>query len=60
MRNYKKKPWTTKEKGLLSQYYYTVPMEELEVLFPDRTQNSIRKQVMYLKSKGWRFKKYDN
>lgn len=58
MRNYKKKPWTTKEKGLLAQYYYKIPLEELEVLLPDRTTNSIRKQVLYLKSKGWRFKKH--
>ena len=57
MRNYKRKPWSMKEKGLLSQHYYKLPLAELQELLPERTENSIRKQVSYLKSKGWRFKK---
>ena len=57
MRKYIKKPWTMKEKELLAEYYYTVPMKELQIMLPERTVNSIRKQVVYLKSKQRRFKR---
>ena len=57
MRKYKKKPWTMKEKGILLKYYYTLPKDELYEILPDRTPNAIRKQVLYLRSKGRGFRK---
>jgi|TARA_R110000787_G_scaffold37867_13_gene95909 hypothetical protein len=51
MRIYKKKPWSKAEKGILASFYYIIEKEELYKLLPDRTPNSIRKQVYYLKGK---------
>jgi hypothetical protein len=57
MRIYKKKPWSKKEKVTLVSNYYLIPTEEMYALLPDRTPNSIRKQVLYLKAKRWPFKR---
>tara|TARA_B110000014_G_scaffold207981_1_gene159085 strand:- start:2958 stop:3143 length:186 start_codon:yes stop_codon:yes gene_type:complete len=57
MRNYKKKPWSMKEKGILAKYYYTCPKQEVYLLLPDRTPNAIAKQVLYLRKRGWPFKR---
>ena len=57
MRNYIKKPWSKKERTVLSQYYYLKSIEEIQLLLPERTPNAIRKQVLYLKKRGWRFKR---
>ncbi len=57
MRNYMKKPWSKKERTVLSQYYYLKSIEEIQLLLPERTPNAIRKQVLYLKKRGWRFKR---
>jgi hypothetical protein len=55
MKRYVKRPWTSDERNLLKNKYYTSSMEELEQLFPDRSYNSIVKQVSYLKKRGWTF-----
>tara|TARA_A100000164_G_C21859907_1_gene749515 strand:- start:415 stop:588 length:174 start_codon:yes stop_codon:yes gene_type:complete len=52
-----KKPWSKKERTVLSQYYYLKSIEEIQLLLPERTPNAIRKQVLYLKKRGWRFKR---
>ena len=57
MRNYMKKPWSKKERTVLSQYYYLKSIEEIQLLLPERTPNAIRKQVLYLRKRGWRFKR---
>ena len=55
MKQYNKKPWTMYESYLLRKYYYVSSKEELLKLFPDRNINSITKQVIYLKNRGWSF-----
>ena len=57
MRKYTKKPWSMSERKLLSEKYYNLPKEEVYALFPERTPNAIRKQVLYLKARGWYFSK---
>ena len=47
------KMWTMKEKELLKKHYKQVSMDELLTLLPGRTENSIYKQVSYLRKKGW-------
>lgn len=49
----KMKMWTMKEKELLKKHYKQVSMDELLTLLPGRTENSIYKQVSYLRKKGW-------
>jgi biotin operon repressor len=53
----KMKMWTMKEKELLKKHYKQVSMEELLTLLPGRTENSIYKQVNYLRKKGWIIRK---
>jgi hypothetical protein len=43
------------ERNLLRKHYYVSSQDELLKLFPDRTMNSITKQVNYLKKRGWSF-----
>jgi len=57
MRNYVKKPWSKKERTVLSNYYYTLPKEAVWEMLPDRTPNAITKQVLYLRKRGWHFKR---
>ena len=57
MKQYKKRPWTHDERTLLRSTYHIVDKEVLQNQFPDRTMNSIRKQVHYLKKRGWTFDK---
>lgn len=57
MKKYIKKPWTQEERNLLREYYYTLSQDALLELFPDRTMNSITKQVAYLRKRGWYFKR---
>jgi|TARA_X000001382_G_scaffold105800_1_gene81088 hypothetical protein len=54
MKKYEKKPWTREERALLEKYYGTITVAELQKLLPDRTDGSIRKQVSYLRKRGWR------
>jgi hypothetical protein len=55
MKQYSKRPWTMNERNLLRKHYYVSSQDELLKLFPDRTMNSITKQVNYLKKRGWSF-----
>jgi|TARA_B100001059_G_scaffold80792_1_gene78726 hypothetical protein len=57
MKRYDKQPWSTSERHVLRDYYYVLGMEHLLEVLPGRTPNSIRKQVAYLKKRGWYFKK---
>tara|TARA_B100000530_G_C15803159_1_gene426450 strand:+ start:139 stop:324 length:186 start_codon:yes stop_codon:yes gene_type:complete len=57
MRKYIKRPWSKEERTVLSQYYYLKSIEEIQLLLPERTPNAIRKQVLYLRKRGWRFKR---
>lgn len=54
-REYEKRPWTHTERNLLRNQYYFKTEQELLEIFPDRSINSIRKQVAYLKKRGWCF-----
>ena len=55
MKEYQKKPWTHDERNLLRNEYYFKNEEELLEMFPGRSMNSIRKQVSYLRKRGWCF-----
>ena len=55
MKEYQKKPWTHEERNLLRNQYYCRNEQELLELFPGRSMNSIRKQVSYLRKRGWCF-----
>jgi hypothetical protein len=55
MKEYQKKPWTQDERNLLRNQYYCNTEDELLKMFPGRSMNSIRKQVSYLRKRGWHF-----
>ena len=57
MKKYEKQPWTSDERNVLRDYYYVLSMEQLLDILPGRSPNAIRKQVAYLKKRGWYFKK---
>jgi hypothetical protein len=53
--DYQKRPWTHKERQLLKEQYGRISMQKLLEKLPDRSENSIRKQVYYLRKRGWTF-----
>ncbi len=55
MKEYSKRPWTEKERKVLRNEYSTLTVLELTEKLPGRTENSIRKQVAYLRKRGWSF-----
>jgi len=56
MKKYSKRPWSIRERVMLREYYSSMPVAELqEKLLPNRSENSIRKQVAYLRKRGWSF-----
>jgi len=55
MKDYQKKPWTQDERQLLRDNYGRVTMKTMLDLLPGRSENSIRKQVHYLRKRGWSF-----
>jgi hypothetical protein len=57
MRNYIKRPWSTEERHFLRDHYHLLPMDELVSVLVGRSPNAIRKQVAYLSSRGWYFKR---
>lgn len=57
MKEYKKKPWTDDERQYVRNNYGFLNMEELLEGLPGRTENSVRKQVSYLRKRGWAFNK---
>ena len=44
-----------KEKQTLKKYYGVLPLKDLLPMLPGRTENSIYKQVSYLRQRGWTF-----
>ena len=57
MKNYFKRPWTDDERRLLAQNYLFLSAEEIQNLLPNRSLQSIRNQVHYLRKRGYRFKR---
>ena len=56
MKEYKKRPWSIRERVMLKEHYSKMSVTELqEKVLPSRTENSIRKQVAYLRKRGWSF-----
>ena len=49
------RPWTHKERVLLSKWYYIVPWDMLEEIIPNRSYNACVKQAKYLQDRGWAF-----
>jgi hypothetical protein len=57
MKKYKRKPWTDEERKTLAAHYFYQDIETMMYMLPDRTEQSIRNQVAYLRKRGYRFKK---
>jgi|GEM_PF-2317703 hypothetical protein len=57
MKKYKRKPWTDVERKTLAAHYFYQDIESMMNMLPDRTEQSIRNQVAYLRKRGYRFKK---
>jgi hypothetical protein len=57
MKKYKRKPWTDEERKTLAAHYFYQDIESMMYMLPDRTEQSIRNQVAYLRKRGYRFKK---
>jgi hypothetical protein len=57
MKKYKRKPWTDEERKTLAAHYFYQDIEAMMYMLPDRTEQSIRNQVAYLRKRGYRFKK---
>ena len=51
----KNRPWTVKEKQTLKLYYGVLSIGDVCDMLPGRTENSIYKQVSYLRQRGWTF-----
>ena len=49
MKEYTKRPWSIRERMVLKNHYKSMSMERLVNELPGRTENSIRKQVAYLR-----------
>lgn len=46
--------WTADERRILQENYGKLSMEEVQVLIPERSANSIRSQVHWLRQRGWK------
>jgi hypothetical protein len=57
MKKYKRKPWTDEERKTLAAHYFYQDIETMMYMLPNRTEQSIRNQVAYLRKRGYRFKK---
>ena len=55
MKIYKKKPWTVNERKLLALHYFNTDINNMGEMLPDRSHQSIRNQVSYLRKRGYRF-----
>jgi len=60
MKQYTKRPWSYKERVLLSKNYHNSDRDRLAKLFPDRSYNACVKQAKYLRDRGWVFDRNDN
>ena len=56
MKKYKKRPWTAEERKLLASHYYQLDIDNVAMMLPGRTIQSIRNQVSYIRKRGYRFK----
>jgi hypothetical protein len=56
MKKYKNKPWSDTERKLLAAHYFHQDIKEIMYMLPDRTEQSIRNQVSYLRKRNYRFK----
>ena len=55
MKEYSKQPWSIRERVMLQEHYSKMTVVQLQQdHLPSRTENSIRKQVAYLRKRGWR------
>jgi len=54
MKIYEKKPWSREERALLEKYSRKATARELTAFLPNRTEGAIRKQISYLRKRGWR------
>jgi len=50
-----KRAWDDTEDDLLKQYYGSISMKQLRLIFDGRSENAIRSRVKRLRKKGWRF-----
>ncbi len=55
MKDYQKQPWSHEERKFLKEHYGKMSVRRLCDLMPHRSENSIRKQVHYLRQRGWTF-----
>jgi hypothetical protein len=56
MKKNKTKPWSDADRKTLAMYYFHASIEEVCSLLPERSIQSIRNQVNYLKKRGYRFR----
>jgi hypothetical protein len=47
--------WDSKEDDLLKQYYGTISMKQLRMIFENRSDDAIRSRVKRLRQRGWSF-----
>jgi len=50
----KKKPWTRGERIILEKWSGFRTYREISDMLPDRTEVAVRKQIEYLRKRGWR------
>lgn len=48
----RRKGWTYTEEGKLIEHYHTKTIKELEVIFPNRSRESINNKIKRLKAQG--------
>ena len=54
MKNYKREPWTRGERILLEKWAGLRTYSEIAEMLPKRTETAVRKQIEYLRKRGWR------
>ena len=54
MKNYKKEPSTRGERILLEKWAGLRTYSEIAEMLPKRTETAVRKQIEYLRKRGWR------
>jgi len=54
MKNYKREPWTRGERTLLEKWAGLRTYTEIADMLPKRTETAVRKQIEYLRKRGWR------
>lgn len=54
MKIYKREPWTRGERILLEKWAGIRTHTEIAEMLPKRTETAVRKQIEYLRKRGWR------